>query len=550
MNVQSVCSVLDKGSRVRISAQGTHKSPHLNGVEGVIHAMPVHPTTWFKVQFPSGEIATFRSSALIPLDINGAPIPGFGAENRASSAAYRQDSKGISSISGERDDVETIYGSGNRRVLREHSGHYLNSTMDQDHSTSRSSRPRSSSLGPGGRAVSTGFRSNFYTNASNSRFTSKATEADRKIFNDFVEVAYASAYVPDCAHNTHGQGVIATKQLANEGPCDKCGIRRVRAGSVAGGFCWNSYCPSSPLYGRGAKQQPREERPHSRSMSSFHSEAEMARADGMQGRNEAGRPTIKDVNASDSTFYPVSPVSSSSSLTHVGSSMSLSTDGVGHGTDRNGHMVSSSSSTTSSAECTTSDNYMDVSMQTPMGGGDGSGATDTRTPNGFQKVASSDSNGSVGAEGERGGARSWSFHSADSDGTLSQSFGGLVADPDSAFTSIKDEGGDEKPIKTRGVRAKLSDPDDQGQMATVVSDQALSELSGSAGEGGVAITTATIDTAATANSSQAGQSRPDPSDAGAAALPTEQAVTTGPTDKTYLMNVEYEPWQKRPRRAE
>ena len=38
--------------------------PHLVGVVGMIREVPVHPTTWFKVAFPDGDIVTFRPSAL------------------------------------------------------------------------------------------------------------------------------------------------------------------------------------------------------------------------------------------------------------------------------------------------------------------------------------------------------------------------------------------------------------------------------------------------------------------------------------------------------
>lgn len=42
--------------------------------------MPVHPTTWFKIAFADGEVATFRSSALIPLDTNGKPLSGYSSQ--------------------------------------------------------------------------------------------------------------------------------------------------------------------------------------------------------------------------------------------------------------------------------------------------------------------------------------------------------------------------------------------------------------------------------------------------------------------------------------
>ena len=40
-----------------------HRVPHLVGVVGIIKEVPVHPVTWFKIEFPSGQVATFRPSA-------------------------------------------------------------------------------------------------------------------------------------------------------------------------------------------------------------------------------------------------------------------------------------------------------------------------------------------------------------------------------------------------------------------------------------------------------------------------------------------------------
>eukprot|EP00596_Hydrurales_sp_CCMP1899_P008969 CAMPEP_0119037760 /NCGR_PEP_ID=MMETSP1177-20130426/6248_1 /TAXON_ID=2985 /ORGANISM="Ochromonas sp, Strain CCMP1899" /LENGTH=371 /DNA_ID=CAMNT_0006999415 /DNA_START=92 /DNA_END=1204 /DNA_ORIENTATION=- len=39
-----------------------HRFPGMVGVVGVIHEVPVHPITWFKIEFPSGKIFTFRPS--------------------------------------------------------------------------------------------------------------------------------------------------------------------------------------------------------------------------------------------------------------------------------------------------------------------------------------------------------------------------------------------------------------------------------------------------------------------------------------------------------
>ena len=37
--------------------------PHLVGTIGTVREVPVHPTTWFKIEFPDGAIVTFRPSA-------------------------------------------------------------------------------------------------------------------------------------------------------------------------------------------------------------------------------------------------------------------------------------------------------------------------------------------------------------------------------------------------------------------------------------------------------------------------------------------------------
>lgn len=256
MNYQSICSVLEKGSPVRISSQASHKSPHLAGQTGKIFQMPQHPTTWFKIQFEDGEIATFRSSALIPLDGLGKPLPGFSVENKQAVASQRKAksaSSGCNSSNSERhgeDDTLSTPAVPARRVLREHSG-YQNYAMDSGtaYLGGSTQRPRSLSIGTYGRGMSTGFRQ-YDKEINNPRLAATTTEAERKIFNDFVEVAFASAYVPDCAQNTHGNGLLAHRALSSDGKCVECGRGKWRASPLGGGICWNQRCATSPLFGR------------------------------------------------------------------------------------------------------------------------------------------------------------------------------------------------------------------------------------------------------------------------------------------------------------
>ena len=171
--------------------------------------MPQHPTTWFKIQFENGEIATFRSSALIPLDGLGNHLPGFGMENNLAAASKRKvklstsqyDHGGIEMHSGDNMDSEITVPA--RRALREHSGFQIY-TLDSEIASLGSStqRPRTTNSGRHGRSINTGFRQ--YDNESNNpRFSTKTTEAERRAFNDFVEVAHASAYVPGlCQEHT------------------------------------------------------------------------------------------------------------------------------------------------------------------------------------------------------------------------------------------------------------------------------------------------------------------------------------------------------------
>jgi hypothetical protein len=63
----SLAPAMKKGCSVTIlrTENVLQRAPHLVGREGIVKEAPVHPATWFKVEFPDKSVFTFRPSALV-----------------------------------------------------------------------------------------------------------------------------------------------------------------------------------------------------------------------------------------------------------------------------------------------------------------------------------------------------------------------------------------------------------------------------------------------------------------------------------------------------
>ena len=217
-------------------------------------------------------MATFRSSALIPLGEDDKPLPGFEESGRSETQIEKKRSPIVPAVKSVREVKDP------RRTTRKPAVSSIQKpsyaaapgpnklrtrtiSMDSNFTQNSNYSNFNDFNAYDGMYDNTGFSDAFYpdeqmynySSASDQLLGSSASDVEKKVFDNLVETAYASAYIELCATNTHKIGVLSHRPLFDSGSCQCCGQQRLRAtptdrNQSVKGICWNARCESSPLF--------------------------------------------------------------------------------------------------------------------------------------------------------------------------------------------------------------------------------------------------------------------------------------------------------------
>lgn len=198
LRMDSLTSILCKGAPVKIHP----RAPQFANQNGIVYSKPVHPVTWFKIIFPCGTIATFRSTNLIPLDSEtGEVLAEFSRPARSSK--HLNEFGEIEKISTRGTTLASSSGSTSTEDPEECDGKRQSRKKRSHHNDSDNPMPR---------------RRAGDTNTHSMIILPSTTSRSMPVQASFTE----------------------------SGHCMNCGARRWSAGK----FCWNEMCLFSPIYYR------------------------------------------------------------------------------------------------------------------------------------------------------------------------------------------------------------------------------------------------------------------------------------------------------------